>query len=130
MPPKRKGRERVQCMTCQAVINGDEQASHKRRIHQNSPAVKFRIYMEFSTYQNLINLIKKFNKNLLIEGGFPPLVNVFHRQDIFRLKPSGKNTLFVQKYWSQMYHQNSIQIKKQATKFNMQKPNQQIMCKH
>ena len=36
MPPKRKGRERVQCMTCQAVINGDEQNSHKRRIHQNA----------------------------------------------------------------------------------------------
>ena len=52
MPPKRKGRERVQCMTCQAVINGDEQASHKRRIHQNA-AVKFRIYMEDSKQPKL-----------------------------------------------------------------------------
>ena len=52
MPPKRKGRERVQCMTCQAVINGDEQNSHKRRIHQNA-AVKFRIYMEDSKQPKL-----------------------------------------------------------------------------
>ena len=45
MPPKRKGRARVQCMTCQAVLNGDEQSSHQRRIHQNA-AVKFKIYLE------------------------------------------------------------------------------------
>ena len=52
MPPKRRNRDRVQCMTCQAVINGDEQASHRRRIHQNA-AVKFKIYLEDSKQQKL-----------------------------------------------------------------------------
>ena len=53
MPPnKRRNRDRVQCMTCQAVINGDEQASHRRRIHQNA-SVKFKIYLEDTKQQKL-----------------------------------------------------------------------------
>ena len=51
MPAKRKDREKVQCMTCDLVINGDERANHKKKVHKGDPNVKFKNFMETSAKQ-------------------------------------------------------------------------------
>ena len=49
-------------MSCDVIINGDEQINHRRKIHKGDPSVKFKIYLGDNSKQPKLCFSRKMSE--------------------------------------------------------------------